>query len=81
MLKKIKVFFYFFLRIMNVEGFFKIGILIKIDSWGWCGFYFVRNWGDDFSLFDMNERRGRIGDGFDNMYCGGWEVYSKFVIM
>lgn len=65
---------------MNAEGFFKTGIPTKIDSWGRRGPYSVRNWGDDSSLSDMNERRGRTGDGFDNTYRGGREVYSKSAI-
>uniref|UniRef100_A0A8W8NDF3 Fibrillin-1 n=1 Tax=Magallana gigas TaxID=29159 RepID=A0A8W8NDF3_MAGGI len=63
-------------RTMNAEGFFKTGIPTKIDSWGRRGPYSVRNWGDDSSLSDMNERRGRTGDGFDNTYRGGREVYT-----
>lgn len=41
------------------------------------GPYSVGNWGDDSSLSDINERRGRGGDGFDNMDRGGQEFYSK----
>lgn len=66
---------------MNAEGFFKTGIPTKIDSWGRRGPYSVRNWGDDSSLSDMNERRGRGGDGFDNTYRGGREFYSKYPLV
>nr|XP_022292249.1 mucin-4-like isoform X6 [Crassostrea virginica] len=63
-------------RTTNVASFFNTGIPTKMNSWNRRGPYSVGNWGDDSSLSDINERRGRGGDGFDNMYRGGPEFYT-----